>query len=143
MIIVKIELMSGITGHLREIGRMYLCNTETTSVETKGKLGDYAVAVCKRGTVKIPAPVDPVGSHPTRAGRVFNYPRDSYNVWRLISRALHSCFPEERHPQSKPIISPAVLEGLRELIPSVYKEWSPNVTAAVEWLNAANPESYE
>lgn len=91
MIRVTIELVSAITGNTSEIGRMYITNDGEGSAER----GSYDVAVCRRGTTRIPAPCDLLGPKPTRSGRVENYPRLAYNVWRLISRALLSAFPEE------------------------------------------------
>ncbi len=85
MIVVKIELWpKGIESKAREIGRMHLINQFTKTV-TNPKLGDYCVQVMRRGTT------DKV----TREGTVFNYPRHSYNIWRLIARALKVTFPEE------------------------------------------------
>lgn len=92
LITVKIELWPwGDEKRAREIGRMYIANVGGT-VER----GDYDVAVCRRGTMEVPQPVDPEGPKATRSGEVKNYPRLSYNVWRLIARALLSAFPEER-----------------------------------------------
>jgi hypothetical protein len=96
MIKVTIELISAITGRTSEIGRMYLANDGDKSNATRGRLGDYVAGVCRRGSTAVPAPVDPDGPRPTRSGSVSNYPRNSYNVWRLIARALFSAFPEER-----------------------------------------------
>lgn len=31
-----------------------------------------------------------------RKGEVKDYPRNSYNVWRLVFRMLKDCFPEEK-----------------------------------------------
>lgn len=97
MIKVTIELISAITGRTSEIGRMYLANDGDKSNATRGRLGDYVAGVCRRGSTAVPAPVDPDGPKPTRSGRVTNYPRNSYNVWRLVARALYASFPEERH----------------------------------------------
>jgi hypothetical protein len=86
MIVVKIELWpKGHEDKAREIGRMHLTNQFTKTV-TNPKLGDYLVQVLRRGTT------DKV----TREGIVFNYPRQSYNIWRLITRALKVTFPEEK-----------------------------------------------
>lgn len=83
MIVVRIELWSAITGQVTEIGRMHISNVGGTR---DGKLGDYDVEVMRRGTK------DKV----LRKGSVTQYPRLSYNVWRLICRALLSAFPEEK-----------------------------------------------
>ena len=81
MIIVRIELHSAVTGKVSEIGYMQIINDGTG----KGARGNYDVNVMRRGSTAI-----------QRTGRVDNYPRKSYNVWRLVLRALMSAFPEER-----------------------------------------------
>ena len=92
MIVVKIEMWpKGDESKAREIGRTYIANTGGTLMK-----GDYDVRVCRKGNFKY----DPRGAREgkgfTRTGRVENYPRLSHNVWRLVSRALRACFPEER-----------------------------------------------
>lgn len=85
MIVVKIELWKwGNEDLAEEIGRTYIWNTGKGTQST----GDYEVAVCKKGSVD--------RSKPLRTGSVTDYPRLSYNVWRLIIRALKSAFPEEK-----------------------------------------------
>lgn len=84
MLVVKIELHSAITGRVSELGRMQISNTGKGSYDR----GDYAVEVLRRSGV--------TGGAVTRTGEVKNYPRLSYNVWRLVSRALRSAFPEEK-----------------------------------------------
>lgn len=92
MIVVKIELHSAITHKVTEIGRMYIANVGGTRDR-----GDYKVAVCRRGSKSPPAGLgDFTGRQAARTGKVENYPRLSYNVWRLISRAVRSAFPEEK-----------------------------------------------
>lgn len=92
MIVVKIELWSAITHEATEIGRMYIANDGSSADPTRG---DYIAGVCRRGSDAVPQPVNPKGPKPTRSGAVKNYPRLSHNVWRLITRALKSAFPEE------------------------------------------------
>lgn len=77
---------------VREIGRLYIANVGGDAAR-----GDYEVAVCRRGSTAVPAPIDPSGPKATRAGGVRSYPRLAYNVWRLVARALQACFAEERH----------------------------------------------
>jgi len=85
MIVVKIELWPlGDKSRSKEIGRMYVTNDGSGNVDR----GNYTVAVCRRGSTE--------RTKPTRTGSVSNYPRQSYNVWRLILRALKSAFPEEK-----------------------------------------------
>lgn len=90
MIVVKIEMWPG-GNKLRchEIGRMYIANDGSGS----GDRGNYDAVVCRRGTTENPMEGN---VKPTRTGRVVDYPRTSYNVWRLISRCLRSAFPEEK-----------------------------------------------
>lgn len=96
MIEVKIILHGAVTGCHKEIGRMYIANDGTVA---DPKRGDYDAYVCRKGSF---APPRDMGGQSTgrnasaaRTGRVINYPRLSYNVWRLIARALKACFPEE------------------------------------------------
>ena len=89
MLVIKIELWPlGDGNKARELGRMYVANT---GKGTKSK-GDYKVAVCRKGSTKCPftGKVKAV-----REGKVENFPRNSYSVWRLIGRAILSAFPEE------------------------------------------------
>lgn len=93
MLVIKIELWSARTGKQSEIGRMYIANGGDT---TDPKLGDYSVAVCRRGSDAVPQPINPSGPKATRVGSVNRYPRLAYNIWRLVLRALRSAFPEEQ-----------------------------------------------
>ncbi|GAF80423.1 unnamed protein product [marine sediment metagenome] len=82
MIVVKIELWPcGFESRKREIGRMLIDNQGGTA-----KRGNYRVRVLRKGSE------DKV----LREGEVTNYPRQSYNVWRLVCRALKSTFHEEQ-----------------------------------------------
>lgn len=91
MIAVKVELWPrGSEDHAREIGRAYIANVGGDATR-----GNYDVAVCRRNTTAVPVPIHPEGPKPTRVGAVNDYPRLSYNMWRLIVRALRSAFPEE------------------------------------------------
>ena len=81
MIVIKIELHSARTGKVTELGRAMIHNTGGTVAR-----GDYeAIVFQKNSETRI-----------LRSGKVFNYPRQSYNMWRLIIRSLLSCFPEEK-----------------------------------------------
>lgn len=81
---MKLELHSAITGQVSEIGRTLIYNDGTGTDST----GHYGVAVCRRGSKD--------WHKPLRTGSVRDYPRLSYNVWRLVIRSLLSAFPEER-----------------------------------------------
>lgn len=99
MIVVKIELWPhGDASRIRELGRMYIANRGESRDPRRG---DYDVAVCRRGSDAVPQPISDYGPLPTRRGEVRDYPRLSYNVWRLIARALLAAFPEERGTMAK------------------------------------------
>jgi len=89
MIVVKIELWpKGDSQKAREIGRSYIAN-----VGGNMKKGDYEIAVCRRGSKRCPWFGE---TKAVRQGTIKNFPRLSYNVWRLVTRALLSAFPEEK-----------------------------------------------
>ena len=88
MLVLKLEIWPrGDEDRAKEIGRTYITNDGSGST----RRGNYDACVCRRGTRR-----PPPGGTFTREGRVEMYPRRSYNVWRLIIRALLSCFPEEK-----------------------------------------------
>lgn len=102
MLVLKLELWrQGDPNRAEEIGRAYIANVGGDS-----ERGEYQVAVCRRGTTGVPKEIYTAsGADPekvrgryvaSRVGRVENYPRLSYNVWRLIIRGLRACFPEEK-----------------------------------------------
>lgn len=89
MIVVKIELWPrGSEKFAKEIGRMYIANDGTGTRQRSS----YDGVLCRRGTERIPEPLDPLGPEPTRKGRVEDYPRESLVVWKLILRMLKSMF---------------------------------------------------
>ena len=90
MIKVTIELQSAISGTTTKLGEMYISNDGTSLVPTSG---DYFVSVCRKGKWGRHFGRHP--EQPQRIGTVKNYPRLAYNVWRLVSRAILSAFPEE------------------------------------------------
>ena len=82
MIVVKIELWPmGFESKKRELGRMLIRNRGGTQ-----KRGDYGVQVLRKGSK----------SKVLRECGIKDYPRESYNIWRLIYRALKGTFPEEK-----------------------------------------------
>lgn len=89
MLVVKIELWSAATGQTSEIGRMYIRN-DGTGARSKG---NYDVKVTRKGSFEYNGWEE---IKTVRTGRVEDYPRLSYNVWRLIARLLKSAFPEEK-----------------------------------------------
>ena len=96
MIVVKIELWpGGFEERKRELGRTYIYN------DGKGtaRQGNYEVRVCRKNK-EAAYDLKPLelreGKKCTRTARVENWPRKSYNIWRLILRCLMAAFPEER-----------------------------------------------
>lgn len=89
MIVVEIQLWSALTGERKVIGRTAIDNV---GVNEDGKRADYRVRVGRRDKLEMH---EVLGS-PIREGRVKNFPRVSYNVWRLVIRALLATFREER-----------------------------------------------
>ena len=96
MIVVKIELWSARTRTKKLIGMTVISNDGTL---LHAKRGNYDVAVANRASLR--------GEHetltaakavenPVRRGRVEDFPKESYNIWRLVIRALRSAFPEEK-----------------------------------------------
>lgn len=88
MLVVKIELHSAIDGTIKEIGTMLIDNIGGTM-----ERGDYRVRVGKKNHA---GNILKVWKKPGRTAHVLDYPRLSYNVWRLVSRALRAAFPEEK-----------------------------------------------
>lgn len=99
MIVVRIELHSARTGKVSELGRLFITNDATGDART----GNYDVTLARKGATKVPQPLNPKGPKPARTGRVEGYPRLSYNVWRLITKALLACFPEERRAAGRDV----------------------------------------
>jgi hypothetical protein len=82
MIVVKIELWpKGFESKKRELGRLHIINDASSDTLNKG---NYKVNLLRKNTLKT-----------LREGYVTDYPRKSYNVWRLVLRSLRSVFPEE------------------------------------------------
>lgn len=90
MIVVTVELHSAITGAKTVLGKAIIHNVGTFG---NGSRADYAVKVGNKNDVD---DLKKVYAKPQRTGEVLHYPRLSYNVWRLVIRALRSAFPEER-----------------------------------------------
>lgn len=90
MIVVKVELHSAVTGKVTEIGRTIIANVGGTL-----ERGEYDVSVARKPMPGKPFSNRDTRDKPMRRGQVHDYPRLSYNVWRLVIRALLSAFPEE------------------------------------------------
>lgn len=89
MLVLRLELHSAITGKITETGTTIIANDGTGT----DNLGNYTVRV---GNKNDAGNIRKIYDNPQRMGSVKNYPRLSYNVWRLIVRALLAAFPEER-----------------------------------------------
>ena len=81
-------------GRFHTIGQMAIRNT---GLARNPKFGDYEVLVANRAKAARHNDIGKLFSSPTRTGVVTHFPRLSYNVWRLVSRALRATFPEESH----------------------------------------------
>lgn len=118
MIKVTIELISAITGHTSELGRMFIANTGDGSAER----GNYDVVVCRKGETRVPRELIGIGYSAARTGKVIDYPRLAYNVWRLIARSVLAAFPEE--VKTKPgkafatTATPEVMQGAVRVLKS-------------------------
>ena len=81
MIRVTVELIPFGVGIPQRLGVMHIANDGTG---TKNR-GNYKAHVYRKGSWQI-----------AREGIVTNYPRLSYNIWRLVVRCLRSAFPGEK-----------------------------------------------
>lgn len=91
MIVVEIKLYGAVTRRVTTLGRMIIANDGQSKDPKKGS---YNVWVLRKGS-EIRS-LEAQMAEATRRGRVENYPRAAYNVWRLIMRALKASFPEEK-----------------------------------------------
>jgi hypothetical protein len=93
VIVVKVEMWpKGNESKAREIGRTYIYNDGGSL-----RRGNYEARVCRRAKKFVHEPRKVLsGEGFARTGRVEDYPRLSYNIWRLVIRALRACFPEEK-----------------------------------------------
>ena len=90
MIVVKVELHSAITREVSLLGQAVIANVGNSP---DGKRRNYDVMVGRKGKCSLPTDVI---ANPLRKGLIRNFPSESYNVWRLVIRALKSAFPEEK-----------------------------------------------
>lgn len=142
MIRVTIELMSAITGRTSMLGRMFIANDGGGTVER----GNYNVAVAKKGYQPELWPIDHAVA---RTGKVTDYPRLAYNVWRLIARSVLAAFPEEI--KVKPgktyecTTTPEVMQGAARVLQSWMKvgdgsyakelaKGDPTIQAFMTWV---------
>lgn len=92
MIVLKLELHSAVTGKVTEIGRTIIANDGNGSASR----GNYICKVGRKQPDGTEYQNSKIWKDPLRIGTVEDYPRLSYNVWRLVIRALKSAFPEEK-----------------------------------------------
>ena len=90
MLVLRLELHSARTGKVTEIGTTTISNV---GVGAKPTQRNYEVKVGRKTDA---GNIVKVFTNPLRTGLVKNYSRNSYNVWRLVIRALRAAFPEER-----------------------------------------------
>lgn len=86
MLIVRVELLSAITGKSTELARMTICNDGTSRTLKKGSYDGKALR--GRG-----APFDYgdfVNAAPIRTARVENYSRTTQHVWNLVAKMLQA-----------------------------------------------------
>lgn len=95
MIVVEVKLISAITGRETLLGSAIIANDGTSRDPKKG---DYDVKVARKPDA---GDLKKVWAKPLRTGRVENYPRLAFNMWRLVIRALAAAFPEERVPHAE------------------------------------------
>ena len=81
MIVVTVALHSARTGEETVLGRTIIHNVGGTH-----ERGEYEVCVGNKRD-----------RSPQRRGKVHDYPRLAYNVWRLVIRGLLDAFPEEKN----------------------------------------------
>lgn len=95
MIVVRLEMWpKGDESRKYELGRTYIYNAGGPGTSTRR--GNYEVRVCRKGSYEIDHGRLVSGEGFTRTARVLGYPRQAYNIWRLIIKALRLAFPEER-----------------------------------------------
>lgn len=92
MLVIRIELHSAITKKITVIGEMIVHNVGGTASK-----GNYEVCVGRKNHV---GNLKKIFHEPLRRGKVQNHPRKSQNVWRLVTKALLSVFPEENKSKS-------------------------------------------
>lgn len=94
MIVIKLEMWPHGDEHRKyDLGRAYVWNRGDVSDPNRA---NYGIAVARKSAIRSPYRDVVTGGKASRTGKVDDYPRLSYSVWRLIIRALTSCFPEEQ-----------------------------------------------
>lgn len=132
MLTIKIELWpGGFQAGAFEIGRMYVYN-----ISNLAAISDYKGVVCRRGKYE---PVREAMDKATRKLEVQGYPREKYNVWRLITRSLLSAFPEEERRVARGSKSDDALHRVAEALGLEDTVDGATLVAAIERLKAGLP----
>jgi hypothetical protein len=84
VIIVRVELLSAITGETTELARMHICNEGGT--RTRGDYGVYALT----GRDKETLDASWLSNRFTHTGKVKNHARLSEHAWNLVGKALNA-----------------------------------------------------
>ena len=89
MIVVTVELIPFSNPERKEVlARAIIANDGTSTTQSRG---NYDLFVGRKGQT-----LTQTLRSPQRRGRVTDWPRKSYSVWRLVCRAIKSAFPEEK-----------------------------------------------
>ena len=93
MIVVKIELWPmGVEEKKKDLSRLYIANTGSNP---DPNLGDYKVAIMKKGVLRAPWEHGYGGNKtakPFREGEVKNHPRITQHVIHLVRKAIDSIY---------------------------------------------------
>jgi len=132
MLTIKIEMWpKGDRSRACEIGRTYIFNTTSTNPRS-----NYAGAVCRRGVYE---PHREAMSKATRKLEVFDYPRESLNVWCLVTRALLSAFPEEARRAARGVGKDDTLRQVTQALGLTEEASGEELVAAIEKLKEGIP----
>lgn len=82
MLIVRVELLSAVTGETTELARMHICNEGGDQ-----NLGDYGVYVM-RGRNEVALSKSWLSRSFTKTGKVERHARLREHVWNLVAKAL-------------------------------------------------------
>lgn len=88
MIRITVQLLNANTRKTETLGVLDICNVSCLGRDSKR--GDYEGRLYRKGESTFRA------DRAQRRGRVENYPRLSYPVWRLVLRMLKNMYPEEK-----------------------------------------------
>lgn len=92
MIVVKVELHSAITGKITTLGQAVIANDGKHGANS---LGNYDMSVANKRTAQA-GDLQKTIEKAARRGRITNFPRKSYSIWRMVTRLLLDAFPEEQ-----------------------------------------------